>query len=109
MDKRSAPVNAQKWGHVEEVMFSDCSVDGIHIRAFNYMLFFDNFYSFDNGVYALIPKERTAVSRTSRLNATGQPAFTSMARTIVSPRVRRSGMDQQSIQKLGCMCPVFAT
>lgn len=52
-NKRSAPVNAQKWGHVEEVMFSHCSVDGIHIKAFNYMLFFDNFYSFDNGVYGL--------------------------------------------------------
>jgi Pectate lyase superfamily protein len=52
-NKERAPVNAQKWGHVEEVMFSHCSVDGIHIRAFNYMLFFDNFYSFDNGVYGL--------------------------------------------------------
>ena len=52
-NKRTAPVNAQKWGHVEEVMFSHCSVDGIHINAFNYMLFFDNFYAFDNGVYGL--------------------------------------------------------
>lgn len=52
-NKRTAPVNAQKWGHVEEVMFSHCSVDGIHINAFNYMLFFDNFYVFDNGVYGL--------------------------------------------------------
>jgi hypothetical protein len=34
-------------------MFSHCSVDGIHIKAFNYMLFFDNFYSFDNGVYGI--------------------------------------------------------
>jgi Pectate lyase superfamily protein len=52
-NKRTAPVNAQKWGHVEEVMFSHCSVDGIHINAFNYMLFFDNFYAFENGVYGL--------------------------------------------------------
>jgi hypothetical protein len=52
-NKQTAPVNAQKWGHVEEVMFSHCSVDGIHINAFNYMLFFDNFYAFDNGVYGL--------------------------------------------------------
>jgi Pectate lyase superfamily protein len=52
-NKRTAPVNAQKWGHVEEVMFSHCSVDGVHINAFNYMLFFDNFYAFDNGVYGL--------------------------------------------------------
>jgi hypothetical protein len=52
-NKRTAPVNAQKWGHVEEVMFSHCSADGIHINAFNYMLFFDNFYAFDNGVYGL--------------------------------------------------------
>jgi Pectate lyase superfamily protein len=52
-NKRTAPVNAQKWGHVEEVMFSHCSVDGIHINAFNYMLYFDNFYAFDNGVYGL--------------------------------------------------------
>jgi hypothetical protein len=52
-NKRTAAVNAQKWGHVEEVMFSHCSVDGIHINAFNYMLFFDNFYAFDNGVYGL--------------------------------------------------------
>jgi hypothetical protein len=42
-NKETAPVNAQKWGHVEEVMFSHCSADGIHINAFNYMLFFDNF------------------------------------------------------------------
>jgi hypothetical protein len=52
-NKRNAPVNAQKWGHVEEVMFSHCSADGIHINAFNYMLYFDNFYAFDNGVYGL--------------------------------------------------------
>jgi Pectate lyase superfamily protein len=52
-NKQVAPVNAQKWGHVEEVMFSHCSVDGIHINAFNYMLFFDNFYVFDNGVYGI--------------------------------------------------------
>jgi hypothetical protein len=52
-NKQTAPVNAQKWGHVQEVMFSHCSVDGIHINAFNYMLFFDNFYAFDNGVYGI--------------------------------------------------------
>jgi Pectate lyase superfamily protein len=52
-NKRTAPVNAQKWGHIEEVMFSHCSADGIHINEFNYMLFFDNFYAFDNGVYGL--------------------------------------------------------
>ena len=52
-NKRTAAVNAQKWGHVEEVMFSHCSADGVHINEFNYMLFFDNFYAFDNGVYGL--------------------------------------------------------
>ena len=52
-NKRTSRVNAQKWGHIEEVMFSHCSADGIHINAFNYMLFFDSFYSFDNGVYGL--------------------------------------------------------
>ena len=52
-NKRIAPVNSQKWGHVEEVMFTHCSADGIHISQFNYMLFFDNFYAFDNGVYGL--------------------------------------------------------
>src|SRR5271155_2507736 len=52
-NKRTAPVNAQKWGHVEEVMFSHCSADGVHINAYNYMLFFDNFYAFDNGVYGV--------------------------------------------------------
>jgi hypothetical protein len=52
-NKQTAPVNAQKWGHVEEVMFSHCSADGIHINVFNYMLFFDNFYVFDNGVYGI--------------------------------------------------------
>jgi hypothetical protein len=55
-NKQTAPVNAQKWGHIEEVMFSHCSVDGIHINEFNYMLFFDNFYAFDNGVYGLYTK-----------------------------------------------------
>jgi hypothetical protein len=52
-NKRTAPVNAQKWGHVDEVMFTHCSADGIHINQFNYMLFFDNIYAFDNGVYGL--------------------------------------------------------
>ncbi|ADV84966.1 hypothetical protein AciPR4_4221 [Terriglobus saanensis SP1PR4] len=52
-NKRTAPVNAQKWGHIEEVMFSNCSADGIHINSFNYMLFFDNFYVFNNGVYGI--------------------------------------------------------
>jgi hypothetical protein len=52
-NKRTAPINAQKWGHIEEVMFSHCSADGIHINEFNYMLFFDNFYAFDNGVYGV--------------------------------------------------------
>jgi hypothetical protein len=52
-NKRIAPTNAQKWGHVEEVMFSHCSADGIHINEFNYMLFFDTFYAFGNGVYGL--------------------------------------------------------
>ncbi|MEO8735393.1 MAG: glycosyl hydrolase family 28-related protein [Edaphobacter sp.] len=61
-NKRTAPVNAQKWGHVEEVMFSHCSVDGIHINAFNYMLFFDNFYAFDNGVYGIFAPPLTSAS-----------------------------------------------
>jgi hypothetical protein len=52
-NKRTAPVNAQKWGHIDEVMFTHCSADGIHINQFNYMLFFDNIYAFDNGVYGL--------------------------------------------------------
>jgi hypothetical protein len=52
-NKQTAPSNAQKWGHIEEVMFSNCSADGIHINPFNYMLFFDNFYAYHNGVYGL--------------------------------------------------------
>jgi Pectate lyase superfamily protein len=52
-NKRTTPVNVQKWGHIDEVMFTHCSADGIHIKQFNYMLFFDNFYAFDNGVYGL--------------------------------------------------------
>jgi hypothetical protein len=52
-NKQTAPVNAQKWGHIDEVMFTHCSADGIHINQFNYMLFFDNIYAFDNGVYGL--------------------------------------------------------
>jgi len=52
-NKQTAPVNAQKWGHIEEVMFSNCSADGIHIHAYNYMLFFDNFYVYHNGVYGI--------------------------------------------------------
>jgi Pectate lyase superfamily protein len=52
-NKRTAPVNAQKWGHIDEVMFTHCSADGIHINQFNYMLFFDNIYVFDNGVYGV--------------------------------------------------------
>jgi hypothetical protein len=52
-NKQTASVNAQKFGHIEEVMFSNCSADGIHINAYNYMLFFDNFYAFHNGVYGV--------------------------------------------------------
>ena len=52
-DKQTAAVNAQKWGHIEEVMFSNCTADGIHINPYNYMLFFDNFYVYKNGVYGV--------------------------------------------------------
>ena len=52
-NKQTTSVNAQKWGHIEEVMFSNCSADGIHINVYNYMLFFDNFYAFNNGVYGV--------------------------------------------------------
>ncbi len=52
-NKQAAAVNAQKWGHIEEVMFSNCSGDGIHINLYNYMLFFDNFYVYHNGVYGI--------------------------------------------------------
>jgi Pectate lyase superfamily protein len=52
-NKQTAPVNAQKFGHIEEVMFSNCSGDGVHINPYNYMLFFDNFYAFNNGVYGV--------------------------------------------------------
>ncbi len=52
-NKHIAPINAQKWGHIEEVMFSNCSADGIHVNAFNYMLMFDNFYAFNNGMYGV--------------------------------------------------------
>ena len=52
-NKQTAPVNAQKWGHIDEVMFTHCSADGIHVNQFNYMLFFDNIYAFDNGAYGL--------------------------------------------------------
>lgn len=52
-NKHTAAVNAQKWGHIEEVMFSNCTADGIHINPYNYMLFFDNFYVYKNGVYGV--------------------------------------------------------
>jgi hypothetical protein len=52
-NKQTVSINASKWGHVEEVMFSNCSRDGIHINEYNYMLFFDNFYVFNNGVYGV--------------------------------------------------------
>jgi Pectate lyase superfamily protein len=52
-NKQTATVNAQKWGHIEEVMFSHCSRDGIHISRFNYMLFLDNFYTLENGEYGV--------------------------------------------------------
>ena len=52
-NKQTAAVSAQKWGHIEEVMFSNCTADGIHINPYNYMLFFDNFYVYKNGVYGV--------------------------------------------------------
>ncbi|WP_263354526.1 glycoside hydrolase family 55 protein [Acidicapsa acidisoli] len=52
-NKRTATINAMKLGHIEEVMFSNCSRDGIHINAYNYMLTFDHFYVFNNGVYGV--------------------------------------------------------
>jgi hypothetical protein len=52
-NKQAASINAQKWGHVEEVMFSNCSADGVHIDVYNYALFFSNFYAFNNGVYGV--------------------------------------------------------
>jgi hypothetical protein len=55
-NKQTAALNVEKWGHIEEVMFSNCSKDGIHINIYNYMLFFDNFYVFNNGVYGIYTK-----------------------------------------------------
>lgn len=52
-NKQTASLIAQKWGHIEEVMFSNCSNDGIFINVYNYLLYFDNFYTFNNGVYGL--------------------------------------------------------
>jgi hypothetical protein len=52
-NKRTAAINSLKLGHIEEVMFSNCSKDGIHINAYNYMLMFDNFYVFHSGVYGV--------------------------------------------------------
>lgn len=52
-NKQTATTNAQKWGHIEEVMFSNCSNDGIFINQYNYLLYFDNFYAYNNGVYGI--------------------------------------------------------
>ncbi len=52
-NKQTASITAQKWGHIEEVMFSNCSNDGIFIKVYNYLLYFDNFYAFNNGVYGI--------------------------------------------------------
>ena len=52
-NKQTASVNVQKWGHIDEVMFSNCSKDGIHIQEFNYMLFFNNFYVYNSGEYGI--------------------------------------------------------
>ena len=52
-NKQTTAINSQKWGHIDEVMFSNCTRDGIHIEPYNYMLFFDNFYVFQNGVYGV--------------------------------------------------------
>ena len=34
-NKQTASTNAQKWGRVDQVMFTNCSNDGIHINEFN--------------------------------------------------------------------------
>jgi hypothetical protein len=52
-NKQTAASNSSRWGHIEEMMFSNCSQDGVHINVYNYAMFFTNFYIFNNGVYGL--------------------------------------------------------
>jgi len=64
-NKQTASVNARKFGHIEQVVSSNCSADGIHINAYNCTVFFDNFYAFHNGVYGVFT-QGTAALRSSR-------------------------------------------
>ena len=52
-NKQTAPINAFKFGSIQQDMFSNCSKDGIHINAYNYALFLDNIYVFQSGVYGI--------------------------------------------------------
>ena len=73
-NKQTATTNAQKWGHIEQVMFSNCSNDGIFINQYNYLLYFDNFYAYNNGVYGIYTGARIASSRCLFPSTTEPPA-----------------------------------
>jgi hypothetical protein len=65
-NKLTAVSNAQKWGHIEEVMFSNCSQDGIHINVYNYISFSTTSTLSTMACMASTRREQTADSQTFR-------------------------------------------
>jgi hypothetical protein len=53
-NKRTEPTNnGYKLGYVAADMFSNCSNDGVAIMPYSFELWFDDFFSYNNGVYGI--------------------------------------------------------
>lgn len=52
-NKQTASINAYKMGYIYGDMFSNCSNSGIYLNVYNFALFFDNFYVYNNGQYGI--------------------------------------------------------
>jgi polygalacturonase len=52
-NKRTASSNGYKDGLIYGVMFSNCTANGINIVAYNYELWFDDFFTYNNGIYGI--------------------------------------------------------
>jgi hypothetical protein len=52
-NKQTASANGYKDGYIYGDMFSNCTMNGINIVVYNFELWFDDFFVYNNGVYGI--------------------------------------------------------
>lgn len=52
-NKQTASSNGYKDGYIYGDMFSNCKQNGVYINLYNFELWFDDFYVYNNGVYGI--------------------------------------------------------